>query len=851
MNISDKLFRVWGADADLTQDSPKQSQNITSYKLSLDSLDLRKSPPSPEASEEALLSSKPETSHSVGAAKEPELKPIDKTEKDDEPSQSPVKASGRALRQKPSIASLASSYNNNWLNWTSLLAPPVTLGSVASHSGRSSSGPIGEDLENEKKQIDLTQVNEKPGRDNTSNTIDPTQNGSEAIDQLSVNESHSSKRGRTWSFWKSSEEMNDNKEVEPHTSETNKILEFIPNTQSGELSDAQSVADARTGGDTRDSGQEDAVMYKTHDSAKEFRKINTHKNENIVQNIIVPEWELCLCIQNHETGAPDALPNGPVNSSSFDLKGWFNCLSRFSLRFAGKDEEPIPSMPDSIESTANSSADLKTEKHKLYGRSLTRVPISRRACITNTSQTARDVYHSLKRLRTQLEEEGDDENTISASKECNGNLLINSDSLVVKPSVSALEKSRSQIGVPIRVKQVLVIGVHGFFPNKMIRPLIGNPTGTSSKFANEAEKAIIRYCVDNDMMSENDARDMSIRKIALEKEGKIFDRIAFFLDILTKWEVELNEADCIFIAAHSQGCVVSIILLAHLIKEGILKNPQQKKLGILAMAGVNNGPFYGVDKSLFMKAYSTFEHDSMLELFELTKFESTHSVAYKDALRTVIAMNCKICFIGSIDDQLVPLYSALAQHVYHPNIYRACYIDQSAKAPDFIIKLLLLCLQLQNLGYFDNGVIKELSAVLAGSITSGGHSKIYNDGKVYDLGIKFLLDTSDIVRPVADEKGHFDENIDGYENRIYVKEYKVAKLSTNPFILPWCLRGLLFNVEKNWRLNGYTGEQPEVVSKSGAEEVRKLYDLYDSWRPDSKIYKELKFRLHGIRTSKL
>lgn len=43
------------------------------------------------------------------------------------------------------------------------------------------------------------------------------------------------------------------------------------------------------------------------------------------------------------------------------------------------------------------------------------------------------------------------------------------------------------------IKKILIIGIHGFFPTKVIRPLIGEPTGTSIKFANEAEKAVKRF----------------------------------------------------------------------------------------------------------------------------------------------------------------------------------------------------------------------------------------------------------------------------------------------------------------------------------------------------------------------
>ena len=73
----------------------------------------------------------------------------------------------------------------------------------------------------------------------------------------------------------------------------------------------------------------------------------------------------------------------------------------------------------------------------------------------------------------------------------------------------------------------------------MIRPIIGAPKGTSLKFANEAEKAVIRYCVENNLINENES-NVSIQKIALEKEGKVFDRVEFFTEILQKWEKRIK-----------------------------------------------------------------------------------------------------------------------------------------------------------------------------------------------------------------------------------------------------------------------------------------------------------------------
>ena len=169
-------------------------------------------------------------------------------------------------------------------------------------------------------------------------------------------------------------------------------------------------------------------------------------------------------------------------------------------------------------------------------------------------------------------------------------------------------------------------------------------------------------------------------------------------------------------------------------------------------------------------------------------------------------------------------------------------------------KLVSLCTHLLNIGYFDNNVIKELSTSLAGPFSGNGHSKIYNDGKVYDLGIKFVLDTDDIVIPFDGESNLLEEITKSelpISNQIYIKEYNIAKIGTNPYILPWCLRGLLFNIEKNWP-NKRAGriEDKETV-KNGYEEIHDLYESFENWKPETKVYKDLKFRLNGLRASKL
>ncbi|CAK9439284.1 uncharacterized protein LODBEIA_P34810 [Lodderomyces beijingensis] len=625
---------------------------------------------------------------------------------------------------------------------------------------------------------------------------------------------------------------------------------------------------------SQESQADDAVLYKPHDKTAQFNKINTHKNEDLKENTIVPAWSTCLpqAHQGHFFHSSSTSNQNNANQTiKTDLTNWKQFLNQISNKF-GFHTGPLS---DADSNLSNKSDKVEKEfgllyerSYKLYGKSLALLPEEKRACLpnynkyyTSIEEDPHHLHHHHASMPTQFEEDQSDPNSISITNDAMGNLLINSNKgnkrKALHQALNAEIVNRKSLEPLKKIKNILIIGVHGFFPTKMIRPLIGAPKGTSLKFANEAEKAVIRYCIENNLITEDES-NISIQKIALEKEGKIFDRVHFFTEILQKWEKELNNADFIFIASHSQGCVVSIILLARLIRMGILKDPIHKRIGLLGMAGINNGPFYGADKSFFMKAYSAIEHDSMNELFELTKFDSPQSLVYKESIQTVINVNVKICFIGSINDQLVPLYSALASHVFHPNIYRACYLDYMSMTPKFIEKLVAMCTQLLNLGFFDNNVVKELSTSLAGPLTGGGHSKIYNDGKVYDLGIKFALDTDDLVIPHEGKIDYDDfENSElPVSNQVYIKEYNVGKIGTNPFILPWCLRGLLFNVEKNWP-DRHDGESNGALARKGVNgnsgfvEVHDLYEIFEHWKPDTKIYKDLKFRLNGFRASKL
>ncbi|EJS42463.1 YML020W [Saccharomyces arboricola H-6] len=371
---------------------------------------------------------------------------------------------------------------------------------------------------------------------------------------------------------------------------------------------------------------------------------------------------------------------------------------------------------------------------------------------------------------------------------------------------------------PIRV---LLVGVHGFFPTKIIRPFIGEPTGTSTKFVTEAEEIVKEYFDQYKVPIE-------INKIALEREGEIFDRVDFFYEVMKHWSKEINNSDFIYFVSHSQGCPVTIMLLAKLIKNGVinLDNSQffndeiqfcssKKIISILAMAGINNGPFYGADQTLFVRAYQTIEKDSLRELFEFQKFDSKQSQSLIEGLRTVISNNVKITFVGSINDQLVPLYSSTCLFVNHPNIFRAIFIDRGSQTPAFITRIVKIAGSLLDLGYNDHGIIKEISGSLAGTLTGGGHSSIYNEKQVYHLGIKFALETTDLseIFPVE------------------YSPYKLSELGANPYRLPWCMRGLMYESNKHF----------------SNEEIKMLFKEFEEWEPETKQLKDIKNRLNGLK----
>ncbi|KAI9887824.1 MAG: hypothetical protein M1823_000346 [Watsoniomyces obsoletus] len=354
---------------------------------------------------------------------------------------------------------------------------------------------------------------------------------------------------------------------------------------------------------------------------------------------------------------------------------------------------------------------------------------------------------------------------------------------------------------PQRIKRALAIGIHGFFPAQFVRTFIGRPTGTSFKFASASADAIRDF-------TKSRGYECEVEAIALEGEGKIAERVDVLWKMLLKWIDKIQKADFILVACHSQGVPVATMLVAKLIEFECVSSA---RVGICGMAGINLGPFPDYKSRLFSGSAS--------ELFEFSDTQSAVSKRYEDALRVAVKHGVRIVYIGSLDDQLVPMESSIFANINHPYIYRAVFVDGRVHAPDFITHLVGFALKLRNLGISDHGLIRELSAPLAGSLYTGeGHSRLYDDQNVYNLAVEHALETTSVPAEIPLQ-------IQSYEPR--------NPSNNNPFVLPWAMRGLL---------------EEEYVRTALRDETAELLALFDNWRPTTKVLKDVKFRLEAVKS---
>ena len=143
-------------------------------------------------------------------------------------------------------------------------------------------------------------------------------------------------------------------------------------------------------------------------------------------------------------------------------------------------------------------------------------------------------------------------------------------------------------------------------------------------------------------------------------------------------------------------------------------------------------------------------------------------------------------------------------------------------------------LKLRNLGVSDHGLIRELSTPLAGSLYGGeGHSRLYDDDAVYLYVIPktegLTRITNSTVPSLAVQHALETSSVGDIPIRKLRNEPTAGQ---NPYILPFAMRGLL---EENY------------VRTELYVEMTELLKQFDDWKPTSKVLKDVKFRLEGVR----
>lgn len=407
-----------------------------------------------------------------------------------------------------------------------------------------------------------------------------------------------------------------------------------------------------------------------------------------------------------------------------------------------------------------------------------------------------------------------------------------------------------------RIKKAVAMGIHGYMPGALIQKFIGQPKGTSVRLSNYAANAIKTWCAEH----QGEGKDeVEIEKVSLEGEGTIAERVSILWKLLLNWLSHLRQADFILVACHSQGVPVAIMLVAKLIQLGALSS--NVRLGVSAMAGINLGPFLEYRSRLFGGV--------ALELFDFCDNTSRVSRVYAESLELCLRHGVRVTFVGSIDDQLVSLESALNTPISHPYLNRAVFVDGQIHAPNFLTHLVVFAIKLRNLGVSDHGLIRQLSAPLAGSLVGGeGHSRIYDEPNVYRLAIDFALGSTDIAPssvqhtaqtstatkkdrrassstlptspPLADHlrRSSLTASLAPPPQQIGiapdVAEYEPPPTSANanPFVLPWAVRGML---------------EEELVKREMKGEVEELVKEFEAWKPTSKVLRDVRWRLEGVR----
>ncbi|KAI9219632.1 hypothetical protein BC828DRAFT_157517 [Blastocladiella britannica] len=432
-----------------------------------------------------------------------------------------------------------------------------------------------------------------------------------------------------------------------------------------------------------------------------------------------------------------------------------------------------------------------------------------------------------------------------------------------------------EAGAPIELSDVCVLGVHGWFPIRLVQRVVGEPTGTSQKFCDQTVLALHRFLATHH--PDASFPPHAITAIPLEAEGTIDRRIDQLFEQIVDvhgpqapddvpvrmrnlashvswWQHRLSTCRSVMVSAHSQGTPTAVLLVEKLVETGIL-DPKTQSIVILAQAGISHGPFPQNRSSLYVQH---LEADAARELFEFNRASSPLSERYASATLRLLNCGARLCLVSSWLDQVVPLYSSAYSALHHRNVHRAVFIDAANAYPDsdVLAALVVLSLELRNRGLPDYDLLLYLSDVVAGSLYFGtsGHSTLYEEVRVFELAVNVLVDRqlgmappppSPVAKLTGTVSSWWRGTSTGPDDASGLDEGRVdefdAPTQLNPYHLPWSpfLRDILAD-ERIVR-------DPEL-----GHQLAELLRMFRDWDVSgSKVRQTLKYRLDALHRAKL
>ncbi|SGZ52401.1 CIC11C00000003012 [Sungouiella intermedia] len=360
-----------------------------------------------------------------------------------------------------------------------------------------------------------------------------------------------------------------------------------------------------------------------------------------------------------------------------------------------------------------------------------------------------------------------------------------------------------------RIKKVVVISIHSFLPAKFVKSLIGQSTGNAVSFASKALAAIERW------ISSNEDVTCDIDTIALEGQGTIKNRVNKSLKLLQNWKHEINSADFVFVVANSIASPVAIKLVSQMLESPHFDQLRGKKVGLLSIAGTIFGPFYNTDTKIVIRAYTQAENEVISEMLELQRPKSALSKDLVQCIGHLCSCNVKVTMVGAVNDQFVPLYSAIGNQIRHPNLFKCMYVEGSSDTPPFMVQLMSMALTMINVGYGDQNLVRDLSDRLQGGVTMmGSHGSVFYENEVYDVAVRFALETTSLV----------------YHSPARCERLApiTAEADKNLYNLPWNVRGLVNDLVK-------------IKHILNMELLRNIVEEYIRWEPTTRSWREVRY----------